>query len=395
MKRTGFTLIELLVVIAIIAILIALLVPAVQKVREAAARTQTVNNLKQITLATHSCNDVYKKLPPAMGWFGQVQGGGGGGQTWQNKTPQTIALGAGFGMVPMTAHIYLMPFFEQDNLYKQILNGGVDNPGSNSFVAPVDPATVVVQPLLSPQDPTQINNGAGVTNFGANLRVFSDEGYLSISIPGAGQLPLPVRMMTYPGPGNGWPGGPGPFIGGTTPRTTNGWWYGSQAISRSFPDGTSNTIAFTTMYSVCGNPIAPPTYWFGNMASGVGSAIGAANNGSDPLGPGYANTPFFGFWYSLGNGIVSPSASSDINFPAGVDPNNGNAPGQLGEIFQVQPTQVNCNPNYTPQSFSSSGISTSLFDGSVRQVNPSISVQSWVFATQPNDGNPLGSDWNQ
>ena len=112
-KRTpGFTLIELLVVIAIIAILIGLLLPAVQKVREAAARTQCLNNLKQMTLAVHGFNDSNGLVPPS--------------RTASGGFP---ALG-----VPANAYhgwaVWLLPFIEQDNVYKMYdtkLHFGHDN----------------------------------------------------------------------------------------------------------------------------------------------------------------------------------------------------------------------------------------------------------------------------
>ncbi len=99
--RRGFTLIELLVVIAIIAILIGLLVPAVQKVREAAGRISSGNNLKQLGLASHNYNDTYNVLPPTFGWNTTVPAG------------LPYAAGGAYG----TGFFLLLPFIEQDNIY--------------------------------------------------------------------------------------------------------------------------------------------------------------------------------------------------------------------------------------------------------------------------------------
>src|SRR5882724_3031272 len=99
-RRSGFTLIELLVVIAIIAILIALLVPAVQKVREAAARTHCQNNLKQIGLAMHNYLNAHKKLP-ANGTY-----------AYDGVTVTQVSA--------WSALARILPYVEQENLFRNI-----------------------------------------------------------------------------------------------------------------------------------------------------------------------------------------------------------------------------------------------------------------------------------
>jgi prepilin-type N-terminal cleavage/methylation domain-containing protein/prepilin-type processing-associated H-X9-DG protein len=164
MKRKGFTLIELLVVIAIIAILIGLLLPAVQKVREAAARMSCSNNLKQLGLAAQGYHDAVGVLPPGVNIA----------RSYGSNSPPPRP-GQGFSLFEA-----LLPYVEQGNLYNQLnlsASGGYDTQYANCN-GPTSPGNTVVKTYLCPSDigPAQVTYNQyylGANSYGGNAGIRS------------------------------------------------------------------------------------------------------------------------------------------------------------------------------------------------------------------------------
>ncbi|MFO0937546.1 MAG: DUF1559 domain-containing protein [Gemmataceae bacterium] len=326
-RRRAFTLIELLVVIAIIAILIGLLLPAVQKVRAAAARIQSSNNLKQIALATHNYHDVYGRLPAA--WCVGAADSPGFYPNRNGLPPLND-----YRQLDMNLFILILPYIEQENLYRLMMTTKVPDPSSITFwLNPIlpkgqTPAEQVIKTYIAPADPTgpqrqssllpawgQPNVSVAVTNYSANFSVFAHAGdvkYNAVANYGG-------DMADYD-------------------------WYFSCRLN-TITDGTSNTMFFSERFGSC------PDLLYGQDYAVNGWAM---NNYW--FGPGYE--PFI--------------------FPLVGRPE-----------FNAKPT--NCT-SYKMHSLSTGVVQLGMGDGSVRSVSSGITDATWLLLMNPMDGQVLPGD---
>ena len=357
--RQAFTLIELLVVIAIIAVLIGLLLPAVQKVREAANRAVCENNLKQMALAAHNCQDSQGRMPPMAGTFG------------------------GAYYAPLFYH--LLPFLEQKNTWAMAefldtnapVGTAVPHPSTTIDVGVLWPTWTSVNKSSNiflrqtriptyqcPSDPS-IGRGAspqetsnrycldwcnGDASYAGNFLVFGKFSYDKNKLP---LFPTPA-VKNY--------------------ETV---WDAGAKIPGRFPDGTSNTIIFAEKYGACkGLDNANGQWWMRGVFHGQTGRPNA--NDSDDSYPGDRLSAVF----AGGIGQDGYKWASGLNSKFLVQPKNFLLPFSSGG---------QCDGRLA--STSHAAMNVAMADGSVRSVSPTISPATWYAACTPDGGEQLADDW--
>lgn len=272
-RRPGFTLVELLVVITIIAVLVGLLLPAVQKVREAAHRMSCSNNLRQLGIATQNFHDTnHSRMPPAMGYFPSYLANSATGP-WYYGTP----------------FYFLLPYIEQQTMWNDVI-AEISAGGSNFYDpwytgygyqmpmkvldCPSDPSYVGGQILQVPFPP------CGSSSYACNAQVF-----------GQNQLQTPPYGYAV-----------------VNLQATN-------RIPANQPDGTSTTIFFTEKYAQCG-PLGGSTW---SNDGTVSQYMAWYNPPGAPFGPWYLNadswSPIVGYFYPSYFQSVPTQATCNYQVP--------------------------------------------------------------------------------